>query len=114
MDGEAANAWRTPVQRASDHAADAGQGIGAGEREGGTGRRIREAFERATAEVNENDGALVIFTTGSTGSPKPACSRIAISPASRCASARRSSGVIRGMRTLVNCRPPTSAVRPNC
>ena len=33
---------------------------------------IRTAFERATSEVDENDGALVIFTTGSTGSPKPA------------------------------------------
>jgi fatty-acyl-CoA synthase len=29
-------------------------------------------LERANRGVNENDGALVIFTTGSTGSPKPA------------------------------------------
>jgi len=34
--------------------------------------QAQAAYERATAEVNENDGALVIFTTGSTGSPKPA------------------------------------------
>ena len=35
-------------------------------------KHISEAFERATAGVDEKDGALVIFTTGSTGSPKPA------------------------------------------
>lgn len=31
-----------------------------------------ESFRAARASVTENDGALVIFTTGSTGSPKPA------------------------------------------
>jgi len=38
-----------------------------------TGARDREAaFREATQAVGENDGAQVIFTTGSTGAPKPA------------------------------------------
>lgn len=64
-----------------------------------------EAFRTATAAVDENDGALVIFTTGSTGSPKPAllshrniaCQAMCISQA-----------FFRGdsaMRTLVNLPP---------
>lgn len=38
----------------------------------GEGRSLRETYNTSTAAVSENDGALVIFTTGSTGSPKPA------------------------------------------
>lgn len=33
---------------------------------------LDEAFREMAAAVGENDGALVIFTTGSTGTPKPA------------------------------------------
>ncbi len=33
---------------------------------------LRDAFAEATPQVGENDGAQVIFTTGSTGEPKPA------------------------------------------
>ena len=33
---------------------------------------VLEKYRAATAAVNENDGAQVIYTTGSTGSPKPA------------------------------------------
>jgi len=33
---------------------------------------LLKAFREATAQVTENDGALVIYTTGSTGLPKPA------------------------------------------
>jgi acyl-CoA synthetase (AMP-forming)/AMP-acid ligase II len=33
---------------------------------------LRKAYDRAAQSAAENDGALVIFTTGSTGSPKPA------------------------------------------
>jgi len=35
-------------------------------------RAVTDADSTALAQVNEDDGALVIFTTGSTGSPKPA------------------------------------------
>ncbi len=36
------------------------------------GRRLQADYERAATAVKEDDGALAIFTTGSTGSPKPA------------------------------------------
>jgi acyl-CoA synthetase (AMP-forming)/AMP-acid ligase II len=35
-------------------------------------RALRGAYEERAAQISEHDGALVIFTTGSTGSPKPA------------------------------------------
>jgi fatty-acyl-CoA synthase len=35
-------------------------------------KSLYAAYDVAAADVSENDGALVIFTTGSTGSPKPA------------------------------------------
>jgi acyl-CoA synthetase (AMP-forming)/AMP-acid ligase II len=65
----------------------------------------REAYERATASVAENDGALVIFTTGSTGSPKPALlSHRGIACQSMCISQAFFRGDS-GMRTLVNLPP---------
>ncbi len=68
-------------------------------------KRIQEAFERATAGVDENDGALVIFTTGSTGSPKPALlSHRNIACQSMCISQAFFQGDS-GMRTLVNLPP---------
>jgi acyl-CoA synthetase (AMP-forming)/AMP-acid ligase II len=39
---------------------------------GGEGSRDDASFSRASTAVSENDGALVVFTTGSTGYPKPA------------------------------------------
>ena len=106
MDGEAATAvedsggnglltMRQMVDRASELA------NGKAEPEA----RIRGAFERATAEVNENDGALVIFTTGSTGSPKPALlSHRNITCQAMCISQAFFQGDS-GMRTLVNLPP---------
>ena len=35
-------------------------------------QRLRKAYEEAAARVSPENGALVIFTTGSTGSPKAA------------------------------------------
>jgi fatty-acyl-CoA synthase len=68
-------------------------------------KRIGEAFERAAASVEENDGALVIFTTGSTGSPKPALlSHRNIACQSMCISQAFFRGDS-GMRTLVNLPP---------
>ena len=67
--------------------------------------KLAESGTRVTADVNENDPALIIFTTGSTGSPKPAllshrnitCQNMCISQAFF--------GGDSGMRTLVNLPP---------
>jgi acyl-CoA synthetase (AMP-forming)/AMP-acid ligase II len=73
--------------------------------EAASAKRVREAFERATAGVDENDGALVIFTTGSTGSPKPALlSHRNITCQAMCISRAFFRGDS-GMRTLVNLPP---------
>ena len=64
-----------------------------------------ETGERMSVEVGENDAALIIFTTGSTGSPKPAllshrnvtCQNMCISQALF--------GGDSGMKTLVNLPP---------
>lgn len=59
-------------------------------------------FAEATAAVGENDGALVIFTTGSTGSPKPALlSHRNITCQNMCLGGAFFGGD-RGTRTLVN------------
>ncbi len=64
-----------------------------------------ETFEREQATVDENDGALVIFTTGSTGSPKPALlSHRNITCQAMCISGAFF-GADRGTRTLVNLPP---------
>ncbi len=66
---------------------------------------VTEAFRTATAAVDENDGALVIFTTGSTGSPKPALlSHRNIACQAMCISQAFFRGDS-GMRTLVNLPP---------
>ncbi len=58
--------------------------------------------ELATVTVNENDGALAIFTTGSTGSPKPALlSHRSITAQNMCLCAAFFNGDS-GARTLVN------------
>ncbi|MGB7987109.1 MAG: class I adenylate-forming enzyme family protein, partial [Terracidiphilus sp.] len=68
---------------------------------------IAEAAQQAVStelpnEVNENDGALVIFTTGSTGSPKPALlSHRSITAQNMCLCAAFFGGD-NGSRVLVN------------
>ncbi len=70
-----------------------------------TGPEERRPIEMSENEVNENDAALIIFTTGSTGSPKPAllshrnitCQNMCISQAFF--------GGDSGMKTLVNLPP---------
>ncbi|MGA2990916.1 MAG: class I adenylate-forming enzyme family protein [Candidatus Korobacteraceae bacterium] len=80
------------------------QGAGPGSAAKGNDE-LREAYERATARVEENDGALVIFTTGSTGSPKPALlSHRGIACQAMCISQAFFRGDS-GMRTLVNLPP---------
>jgi acyl-CoA synthetase (AMP-forming)/AMP-acid ligase II len=60
------------------------------------------AYLEARHAVNENDGALVIFTTGSTGSPKPALlSHRNITCQNMCISQALFNGDS-GMKTLVN------------
>jgi acyl-CoA synthetase (AMP-forming)/AMP-acid ligase II len=64
--------------------------------------RAESADAPATVAVNEYDGALVIFTTGSTGSPKPALlSHRNITVQNMCLCAAFFGGD-RGARTLVN------------
>jgi acyl-CoA synthetase (AMP-forming)/AMP-acid ligase II len=71
----------------------------------GSAAQMRKDFEAAAAAVNESDGALVIFTTGSTGSPKPALlSHRNISCQAMCISQAFFRGDS-GMRTLVNLPP---------
>lgn len=73
----------------------------------GTGRRpegLEAVFADMTAAVNENDGALVIFTTGSTGAPKPAMlSHRNITCQNMCLGA--AFGFDTGTRLLVNLPP---------
>ena len=60
------------------------------------------ALAEASAAVDENDGALVIFTTGSTGSPKPALLSHRNLTCQNMCLASAFFGADRGMRTLVN------------
>jgi len=63
---------------------------------------VGAALAEAAAAVSENDGALVIFTTGSTGAPKPALlSHRNITCQNMCLGSAFFGGD-RGMRTLVN------------
>jgi acyl-CoA synthetase (AMP-forming)/AMP-acid ligase II len=73
-----------------------------GERE----TRLRVMLKEASGKVTENDGALVIFTTGSTGSPKPALlSHRNISCQAMCISQTLLHGEQRPLVTLVNLPP---------
>lgn len=68
--------------------------------------RLRTMFKQATGHVTENDGALVIFTTGSTGSPKPALlSHRNISCEAMCISQTLLHGSDKPLVTLVNLPP---------
>ncbi len=72
----------------------------------GEGQALRIAYEERTTRISENDGALVIFTTGSTGSPKPALlSHRNISCQSMCLSQALLHGSERELVTLVNLPP---------
>jgi fatty-acyl-CoA synthase len=62
-------------------------------------------LEKASAEITPDDGALVIFTTGSTGSPKPALlSHRNITIQNMCMSGAIFGGDL-GLRTLVHLPP---------
>ncbi len=66
----------------------------------------RGAYDAAAALVSEEDGALVIFTTGSTGSPKPALlSHRNISCQAMCLSQVLLHGSQKELVTLVNLPP---------
>jgi acyl-CoA synthetase (AMP-forming)/AMP-acid ligase II len=66
----------------------------------------QKAYEEAAAQVSEEDGALVIFTTGSTGSPKPALlSHRNISCQAMCLSQALLHGSEKELVTLVNLPP---------
>jgi fatty-acyl-CoA synthase len=74
--------------------------------EGEDKRTLRKSYLEATARVSPEDGALVIFTTGSTGSPKPALlSHRNISCQAMCLSQALLSGSERELVTLVNLPP---------
>ncbi len=67
---------------------------------------LRKSYAEAAARVSPEDGALVIFTTGSTGSPKPALlSHRNISCQAMCLSQALLSGSERELVTLVNLPP---------
>jgi len=71
----------------------------------GVSAEVRRTVEEAEASVSKDDGALVIFTTGSTGSPKPALlSHQNITVQCMCLSGAFFGGD-RGTRTLVNLPP---------
>ncbi|HUO60013.1 MAG TPA: class I adenylate-forming enzyme family protein [Candidatus Acidoferrales bacterium] len=68
--------------------------------------RLRAMYAEASRQVTENDGALVIFTTGSTGSPKPALlSHRNISCQAMCISQTLLHGTEKPLVTLVNLPP---------
>ncbi len=70
------------------------------------GGTLRNSHAEAAARVSPEDGALVIFTTGSTGSPKPAfLSHRNISCQAMCLSQTLLSGSERELVTLVNLPP---------
>ena len=65
-----------------------------------------KAYAEAASRVSPDDGALVIFTTGSTGSPKPALlSHSSISCQAMCLSRALLHGSERELVTLVNLPP---------
>ncbi|MGC2208880.1 MAG: class I adenylate-forming enzyme family protein [Candidatus Korobacteraceae bacterium] len=67
---------------------------------------LQTSYAEAAARVTPEDGALVIFTTGSTGSPKPALlSHRNISCQAMCLSQALLSGSERELATLVNLPP---------
>jgi acyl-CoA synthetase (AMP-forming)/AMP-acid ligase II len=67
---------------------------------------LRKVYKEQAARVSEEDGALVIFTTGSTGSPKPALlSHRNISCQAMCLSQLLLHGSERELVTLVNLPP---------
>jgi len=69
-------------------------------------KSLQVAYEERAASVSEGDGALVIFTTGSTGSPKPALlSHRNISCQAMCLSQALLHGSERELVTLVNLPP---------
>ncbi len=71
----------------------------------GVGGQVDAAVERATAAITPDDGALVIFTTGSTGTPKPALlSHRNITIQNMCMSGAIFGGDL-GLRTLVHLPP---------
>jgi fatty-acyl-CoA synthase len=68
--------------------------------------RLQTTYAQAAARVSPEDGALVIFTTGSTGSPKPALlSHRNISCQAMCLSQALLHGSERELVTLVNLPP---------